>query len=710
MSDELPVENRSVPVRGLGLSLVALVVPVLSTLAFPDRLGQAGPLLWLLALVPAFLLAYYRGWRGAATALALGMAVLSVTQAVAVMLSLGIPDLLFWVVVLYLGIAVGIGWVTELLHRQRAQVENLALTDILTRLPNRRHARAFLLNEFGAAERGRPLCVVLFDLDNFKAYNDKWGHQAGDEALRGFAEILLSTTRRMNLSSRFGGEEFLSILAGSEVEGALTFADRVREQLGRMALSNGPLTVSAGIAAYHPTMKSPDELVAAADLALYRAKAEGRNQVRVFGQPAARSPEGDEGDVPTDGSPAASATGYAPGGGPSGDPDGEPRSATRLGSDDPGSGVGERRGGFGDGRRVLVVEDDTGIRNMVVRYLEGEGFQVKEARDTLEGRSALVTEFDVLMTDIRFHGPPGTELIAVTKARWPRTQVVAITGLRDAHIAAQALKAGADSYMFKPFGLPELQARLVDCLARRDRDMERASLERDLSPEAEARSAKARSAAVAGARALVRAMEARDPYTRGHSRRVGEYAVVLADVLAVDPQEVNRDELRLACEFHDLGKLGVPDRILNRAEPLTPEEMDEVRKHPRAGRQILEPLFPGALIRSVAAWHHERWDGEGYPDGLPGEVIPLPARIVAVADALDAMTSDRAHRPFLPWDDAVSELRREAGTRFDPGVIEALNEALPALRRIHDASVAPSVTPETAAHGPPSPGPGPDLT
>jgi putative two-component system response regulator len=708
MTEDLPVENHSVPVRGLGLSLVALLVPVLGTLVFPDRLGEAGPLLWLLALVPAFLLAYYRGWRGAATALALGMAVLSLTHVTAVILSLGIPDLLFWIVVFYLGISVGIGWVTELLHRQRAEVENLALTDILTRLPNRRHARAFLQNEFGAAERGRPLCVVLFDLDNFKGFNDKWGHQAGDEALRGFAEILLSTTRRMNLSSRFGGEEFLSILAGSEVEGALTFANRVREQLEAMGLSNGPLTVSAGVAAYHPTMTSPDELIAAADLALYRAKGEGRDQVRVFGQPGTKPPQSGGVEAAADGPPPepTGTTGYAPGE----RPDGEEAPASGLVLDDPGAL--ERRAGFGEGRRVLVVEDEPDIRNMVVRYLEGEGFTVREAQDTLEGRAALTEEFDVLVTDIRFHGPPGTELIAVTKARWPRTQVVAITGLRDAHIAAQALKAGADSYMFKPFGLPELQARLVDCLARRDRDLERISLDRDLSPEAEARAAKARSAAVAGARALVRAMEARDPYARGHSQRVGEYAVVLADVLAVDPHEVNRDELRLACEFHDLGKLRVPDRILNKPDSLTPEEMEEVRRHPRAGRQILEPFFPGELIRSVATWHHERWDGHGYPDGLPGEVIPLAARIVAVADALDAMTSDRAHRHFLPWAEAVSEIRREAGTRFDPGVVDALDEALPALRRIHDASVAPGRGPdEPVAQEATSPtGPAPDLS
>jgi diguanylate cyclase (GGDEF)-like protein len=248
-------------------------------------LGEAGALLWLIALIPAFLLAYYRGWRGVATALAMGMAAISLTQVVATVLQRTIPDLLFWIVVAYLAIAIGIGWVTELLHRERADVEDLALTDILTRLPNRRHARAFLDNEFGAAERGRPLAVVLFDLDDFKSYNDRFGHQVGDDGLRHFAEILVSTTRRMNLSSRFGGEEFLTVLAGSDEEGALVFAERVRETLASGRLSKGSLTVSAGVAAYHPSMRSPDELIAAADLSLYRAKRDGKNCVRVFGRP-----------------------------------------------------------------------------------------------------------------------------------------------------------------------------------------------------------------------------------------------------------------------------------------------------------------------------------------------------------------------------------------------------------------------------------------
>ena len=692
MSQDLPAEGPSVPLRGLGLSLTALAVPVLGALVFPGYLGEAGALLWLLALVPAFLLAYYRGWRGVATALALGMAVLTLTQVVATVLAREIPDLLFWIVVAYLGISVGIGWVTELLHRKRAEVENLALTDLLTRLPNRRHARAFLQNEFGAAERGRPLCVVLFDLDNFKAYNDRWGHQAGDEALRGFAEILLSTTRRMNLSSRFGGEEFLSILAGSEVEGALVFADRVREQLRALTIPNGPLTVSAGVAAYHPSMASPDELIAAADLALYRAKREGRNQVRVFGRPRDTAPgEGEGPESPTTDPPvrdgrevAAAAPGATPDAPSADDAEAFRSSATLL---------PERPTGFGEGRRVLVVEDDPGIRTTVARYLVTEGFLVTEARDTLEGREAVAEEFAVVITDIRFQGPPGTELVAVVKARWPDTQVIAMTGLRDAHIAAQALQAGADSYMFKPFGMPELQARLMDCLAGRDRALAQRQHHGSLSPEGEGRAAKARPALVAGARALVRAMEARDPYTRGHSQRVGEYAVVLADVLGVDPGELDRETLRLACEFHDVGKLHVPDRILNKPEALTAEELREVRRHPRVGRGILEPLFRDPVILSVVTWHHERWDGTGYPDQLPGEVIPLPARIVAVADALEAMTSDRPHRPWMPWDEAVEEVRRGAESRFDPHLMDAFEEALPSLRRAHDASVNASGSP-----------------
>ena len=280
-----PVEKRNpgpVPPRALGISVAALAVPVAAAFWTPESLLDYAALMWLLALMPAFLLAYYRGWSGVATALAMGMATLSVTQAVVLWLQRPLPDLLLGVVVAYLAISLCIGWLAEAYRSRIDDAMQLAFTDLLTELPNRRHARTFLSAEFAAAERGRPLAVVLFDLDGFKAYNDRWGHGAGDDALIAFSRVLEENTRQMNLSARFGGEEFLTVLSGSEEEGAAAFAERVRAGFLKQGLSRGALTVSAGVASYHYRMDDPDQLLAAADVALYRAKDGGRNQVHVF--------------------------------------------------------------------------------------------------------------------------------------------------------------------------------------------------------------------------------------------------------------------------------------------------------------------------------------------------------------------------------------------------------------------------------------------
>ncbi len=666
-------ETRSVPARALALSVSALLVPVTGALAFPDALGEAGALLWLLALVPAFLLAYYRGWRGVATALALGMATLSLTQVAATVLDRAIPEILFAIVVAYLGISVGIGWVTELLHRQRADVEDLALTDILTRLPNRRHARIFLENEFGAAERGRALAVVLFDLDEFKKYNDDYGHQAGDEALQRFGEILVATTRKMNLSARFGGEEFLSILAGSDDDGAMIFAERVRESLANAHLTHGRLTVSAGIAAYHPSMRSPDELIAAADLALYRAKRDGRNCSRIFGRAmevAIPDEEAESEEV------LATLRGEVP-------PNEYPRSSDAIGrSRPPVTLLPHQITGFGEGRRVLLVEDERPVRNLISSYLNRENFEVVEAEDAPAAARALGEEFDVVITDIRLPGASGNELVTTVKSRWPRTQALVITGYRDAGVAARALKAGADAYLFKPFGMPELQTHLKEALARRDHEVSERFDRLGLTEGANDRAEGVWEAVRNGAMALVEAVEIRDPYTRGHSGRVAELALRLAAHLPEGMGDWSRDALRLGCQVHDVGKIGVPDAILNKPDTLSEEEFALVRTHPRTSRRILEPLIGDEVVLGIATWHHERWDGEGYPDGLIGEAIPVPARVVAVADALEAMTSARAYRSRLDWDEAVEVIRSRFETHFDPALETPFEAALPELRAI----------------------------
>ena len=466
----------------------------------------------------------------------------------------------------------------------------------------------------------------------------------------------------------FGGEEFLTVLAGSDVEGALVFAERVRATLRSTALERGSLTVSAGVATFHPSMRSSDELLAAADHALYRSKREGRNCVRLFGRAPMDAGKSDDSDMVVPASiPDPADAEY-------------PRESEELGrTRPPMTLLPHRVTGFGGGRRVLLVEDEEQVRSLICRYLEKEGFAVTEAEDVPGAVTVLGTEYDLVITDIRLPGVSGTELVAAVKSRWPTTQVVVITGLKDAQVAGEALSAGADRYLLKPFGMPELRAELADALARRDRVLDERSEKTSLSNEAQKRAQSAMGAVLDGLRSLVRAAEAKDPFKRGHHERVATIAEHLAKAMDPDGDLFSHRSLRLGCELHDIGKLEVSDAILNKEERLTTEELDRVMQHTVTGRAILDPLLNDETVLEVVIWHHERWDGGGYPNGLAGEGIPLSARIAGVADALDAMISERAHRPARPWDEAVEEIRAGSGGQFDPAVVEALEASLTEL-------------------------------
>jgi len=276
---------RHIPLRALWLSFAALAVPVSMATFFPELASaDAGLLIWLTALVPAFLLTYYRGWSGASLALAMGMAALTLTQVALLLADIQVGNwgLLTGIVVVYLLVSLGIGWVTELLHVERRRAERLALLDSLTGMPNRRHSVVFVEAAFAAAKRGIPFTVVLFDVDRFKAYNDSRGHLAGDEALKQIAEVLISSTRKMNLTARWGGEEFLSMLSDTPVEGGRIFAERVLSEI-HQTFPDGSITLSAGVARYTEGMETPTRLLTAADEAMYEAKAAGGDCVRVAG-------------------------------------------------------------------------------------------------------------------------------------------------------------------------------------------------------------------------------------------------------------------------------------------------------------------------------------------------------------------------------------------------------------------------------------------
>lgn len=272
-----------VPVSGVVLALLALGVPVLASTVFTGAATEFESLLWLSALIPAFLLAYYRGWRGVALGFAIAMVVLTATQLVILTEGTRLPNwpLMLGITGTFVGFSLLLGGLVEQLHDARAEAEQLALFDGLTSLPNRRYFDLLFAKSFAAARRGAPLVLVAFDIDYFKDHNDERGHQVGDDLLRFMADVLAANARDMDLSARVGGDEFMSILSANTVEGALVYVDRVRTALLGENGIGSPLTVSVGVAQYKPDMATGADLMAAADQALYRAKKGGRNSVAV---------------------------------------------------------------------------------------------------------------------------------------------------------------------------------------------------------------------------------------------------------------------------------------------------------------------------------------------------------------------------------------------------------------------------------------------
>ena len=396
-----------VPLRALLISVAALTIPLVATTLTPELVDQQYALIiWLPALLPAFLLTYYRGWGGASAALAAGMATLALSQAVMSGMRAQPPrwPFLMVMVLVWVAICFAVGWFGELLHRARRHAEEVALRDPLTGLPNRGHLRLFLDTAFGSAERGGHLTVVIFDLDHFKRVNDVHGHAAGDRTLVAFADLLRTHTRRSDLSARFGGEEFVSILTGpGGAAGAKVFADRVREAVAALPFEWAPQTVSAGIAEYQTQMSSPDLVLAAADRALYQAKAEGRNRIVVADEGGrTESPEAVEAEVVEEVPPEA-------------------REARGI-----------ERGGFAKkgGPKVLIVDDDEIMAEGVAGILKRAGFRTLKAKDGQEALERIKAGAapDLVLSDVVMPAMSGLTLAERLRESQPGTRVLLMSG------------------------------------------------------------------------------------------------------------------------------------------------------------------------------------------------------------------------------------------------------------------------------------------
>ena len=332
----------------------------------------------------------------------------------------------------------------------------------------------------------------------------------------------------------------------------------------------------------------------------------------------------------------------------------------------------------GETARVVVVDDEPRLRQLVVRIMARDGF---ECRDAADGAAAL----DVLagwpaplvLSDVRMPGVGGVDLLRAIRERHPGTAVVMITAVADVEVAVQCLALGAMDYLTKPFHLEEVRARVRQALERRRLVMDNQAYQRALEARVAEQAQRIEAISLASMQALADALEVKDPYTRGHSLRVGRYAAAIGRAMGADAAAVA--QLELGGHLHDLGKIGVREAVLNKAGPLSDEEYAHIMTHPVIGWRLLKPIMddrPAAL--AVVRSHHERWDGRGRPDGLAGARIPYEARVATVADSFDAMTSHRPYRRGLTVDAAVTELQRCSGTQYDPDVVMAFVSAVAA--------------------------------
>lgn len=321
----------------------------------------------------------------------------------------------------------------------------------------------------------------------------------------------------------------------------------------------------------------------------------------------------------------------------------------------------------------LIVDDEPRLRQILAHLMRADGFRCIEAANGVEALEQLArSPITLVMTDMEMPRMGGIELLRQLRAKYPDVAVVMVTGNTDVETAVGALGLGAMDYIVKPFQLEEVRARVRQALEKRRLILENRDYQERLEDRVKAQQKRLEELFVAGVQSLSAALEAKDPYTRGHSVRVAAYSVMIAREFGLGPELIR--QIDLGGNVHDIGKIGVREEVLNKTGPLTPEEYDHIMTHPVIGWRILAPLLgdaPRAL--NIVRWHHERFDGKGLPDRLSRQGIPLEARIVAAADTLDAITSDRPYRvseKTLPM--AVEELKRNSGSQFDPDVIDAI--------------------------------------
>ncbi len=335
--------------------------------------------------------------------------------------------------------------------------------------------------------------------------------------------------------------------------------------------------------------------------------------------------------------------------------------------------------------RVLVVDDQRFVRRLIGSWLCDEGYECLMAEDVQEAKALMVTKpVDVITCDITMPGQSGAEWLPSLFLEYPQIAVLMLTGCEDIRLAVSTLTQGAWGYLIKPVKKQELSFQVSRALERQRMLLAQRDHTRILEGKLRAQEHQLRDAHEETIARLIAASKLRDDETGEHVRRLGVLSSIVARQCGWSAREV--ETIRLAAPMHDIGKVGIPDSILLKPGKLTFDEREIMKKHTEIGAQILcgsrQPMLQ--MAEQIARWHHERWDGQGYPDGKQTTQIPLAARIVSVVDVYDALSHDRVYRPALPKETVLSIMSEGRGSQFDPNVLNTFFEVLPLIEHFLD--------------------------
>ena len=530
--------------------------------------------------------------------------------------------------------------------------------DGLTGVFNYRYLQEYLNRELSKFKRHRfPLSLIMCDIDYFKAFNDSFGHQTGDSILRHFSQILKKNIREYDILARYGGEEFAIVLSETSMDDAFIVAEKLRKLVDQSAFKENDqtfhITASFGVAALMPDDTSDvsvKALIYNADMAMLTAKAKGRNCSEKFrSKRALQSTSEESADFPH----------YAP---------------ERL--------MPVKRS------TIWMVDDEEASLETLSRLL-AEDYDLLSAKngDELFALLERAQRPDLILLDVVMPGMSGLEVCRLLKEnpRYVDIPIIFLSSKDGMEDEIKGFSFGIFDYVTKPICPPTFRMRVKNCLRLEYQ-------KRQLDQLIEEQSTYLYDWQSAAIECISAVIDYRDNGTGSHIERCGSLMRTMATAASELPKFSNVltepviDLMSKAAPFHDIGKLGIPDRILLKPGRLTVEEFEVMKKHTTMGFGVVKVATSETktspflqYVGEIAYSHHERWDGSGYPQGLSGTEIPVAARIMAIIDVYDAITSERCYKEANSHQEAMNYIISESGKHFDPdlvGVLERIQDQI----------------------------------